>query len=139
MMLNARAPQKEAAHMDTHTLAAQLAQFTGSTAFIRHGLVRTLLMTEGVAFLVDAAGAHWLTDAIASYQHEAPVQAEPFQAWSLVVDASTRSAVLTMTDGNSSKPIIRQEIDYTDFPLTEIALWAVAEGDYRVLMLLSEY
>lgn len=125
--------------MDPHTLAAQLAQFTGSTAFIRHGLVRSLLMTEGIAFLADAAGTHWLTDAIASHQHEVRVRAEHFQAWSLVVNASTRSAVLTMTDGNSPTPIIRQEIDYTDFPLAEIALWAIAEEDHRVLMLPSEY
>lgn len=125
--------------MEAHTLAAQLAQFTGSTTFTRHGLVRYLLMTEGVAFLADRAAAHWLTDAIASYQHEARARAEPFQSWSLVVDATTRSALLTMTDGNSSTPIIRQEIDWTDFPLNEIALWAIAEGDHRVLMLPSEY
>jgi acyl transferase domain-containing protein len=125
--------------MDPHTLATQLAQFTGSTTFTRHGLVRSLLMTEGVAFLADQAGAHWLTDTIASYQHEPVARAEPFQAWSLVVDAATRSAVLTMTDGNSSTPIIRQQIDWTDFLLAEIALWAIAEGDHRVIMLPSEY
>ena len=125
--------------MEAHPLATQLAQFTGSTTFTRHGLVRYLLMTEGVAFLADQAGANWLTDAIASYQHEARVRAEPFQVWGLVVDASTRSALLTMTDGNSSTPIISQEIDWTDFPLAEITLWAVAEGDDRVLILPSEY
>ena len=125
--------------MEAHTLATQLAQFTGSTTFIRHGLVRSLLMTEGVAFLAERAGAHWLVDAIASYQHEPVARAEPFQAWSLVVDAATRSALLAMTDGNSPTPIIRQEIDWTDFPLAEIALWAIAEGDHRVLMLPSEY
>ncbi len=125
--------------MDAHTLATQLAQFTGSTTFTRHGLVRYLLMTEGVAFLADRAAAHWLTDAIASYQHEALAQAEPFQAWSLMVDAATRSALLTMTEGNSPTPIIQQEIEWTDFPLSEIALWCIAERDHRVLMLPSEY
>lgn len=125
--------------MDAHILATQLAQFIGSTTFTRHGLVRYLLITEGVAFLADQAGAHWLIDAIASYQHEARVRAEPFQVWGLAVNASTRSAMLTMTDGNSPTPIISQEIDHTDFPLNEIALWAIAEGDHRVLMLPSEY
>ena len=125
--------------MEAHTLAAQLAHFTGSATFTRHGLVRSVLMTEGVAFLADEAGAHWLMDAIASYQHETRARAEPFQAWSLVVNAATRSAVLAMTDGNSSTEIIRQEIDCTDFPLGEIALWAIAEGDHRVIMLPSEY
>jgi len=57
----------------------------------------------------------------------------------LVVDASSRKAVLAMTEGNSSMQIIRQEIDYTDFPLAEIVLWAIAKGEERVLMLPSEY
>ena len=125
--------------MEAHSLAAQLAQFTGSATFTRHGLVRSVLMTEGVAFLADQAGAHWLLDAISSYQHEARARAEPFQAWSLVVDAATRSAVLAMTDGNSARQIITQQIDWTDFPLAEIELWAIAEGDHRVIMLPSEY
>lgn len=125
--------------MEAQLLAAQLAQFTGSVTFTRHSLARSLLMTDGVAFLADAAGAHWLTDAIASYQHEARARAEAFQVWSLVVEASTKKAVLAMTDGNSSIQIIRQEIDYTDFPLAEIVLWAIAQGEERVLMLPSEY
>ena len=125
--------------MEEQTLTAQLAQFTGSTTFTRHGLVRSMLMTEGVAFLADQAGAHWLMDAIASYQHEARARAEPFQAWSLVVDAGTRSVVLAMTDGNSSRQIIRQEIACTDFPLAKIELWAISDGDHRVIMLPSEY
>jgi hypothetical protein len=125
--------------MDAQALAEQLAHFNGSTTFTRHGLVRSLLMTEGVTFLADAAAAHWLIDAIGSYQHEAHVRAEPFQAWQLIVHAETRSAVLAMTDGNSSASIIKQEIAFTDFPLSEITLWAIAEGDHRVLMLPSEY
>ena len=125
--------------MDAQKLVEQLTQFTGSTAFTRHGLVRSLLMTEGVVFLAEAAGAHWLTDAIGSYQHESRVQAEPFQAWQLLVNAETRSATLTMSDGNASVAIVRQEIAFTDFPLTEISLWSIADGDHRVLMLPSEY
>lgn len=120
-------------------LVAQLAQFTGSTTFTRHGLVRSVLITEGVAFLADKAGAHWLVDALAIWQSETRARTEPFQAWNLVVDAATRSAVLAMTDGNSSTEIIKQEIAWTDFPLSEIALWCIAEGDHRVLMLPSEY
>ena len=44
-----------------------------------------------------------------------------------------------LADGNSSTPIITQEIDHTDFPLNDITLWAIAAGDHRVLMLPSEY
>ena len=39
-----------------------LAQFTGSQNFYRHSLVREVLYTEGVEYVADAAGAHWLLD-----------------------------------------------------------------------------
>lgn len=125
--------------MNPTQLAAQLAQFTGSETFTRHGLARSLLMTEGVVFLAEHAQAHWLTDAIASYVHDARAEREEFQAWRLLVDAATRCATLTMTDGNSPTPIITETLDYTDFPLDEITLWLVASGNHRVLMLPQEY
>ena len=120
-------------------LAAQLAQFTGSETFTRHGLARSLLMTEGVVFLAQHAQAHWLTDAIASYLHDTRASQEEFHVWRLDVDAVTRHATLVMTDGNSSTPIITQALDYTDFPLDEITLWLVASGNHWVLMLPQEY
>ena len=125
--------------MDAKSLHAHLAHFTGSSKFTRHALARSMLMTEGVAFLADAAGAHWLTNAIASYQHMPRVEVEAFQTWCLKVDVATRSAVLCMTDGNSTEAIITQNVSWTDFPLDEIALWLVADGDHQVLMLPSEY
>jgi hypothetical protein len=125
--------------MEDQTLAAQLAHFTGSQTRARHALVRSVLLTEGVAFLAEAAGSHWLTDAIASYVHDPRASAEPFQAWRLAVDPITRRATLTMTDGNSDKAIITQQLDYTDFPLDEIAIWLIAEGTSWVMMLPSEY
>jgi hypothetical protein len=64
---------------------------------------------------------------------------QPLQNWCLRVDTAARSAVLTMTDGTSMDAIIRQEIDYTDFPLDEIALWLCAKGNLQVLMLPCEY
>ena len=118
---------------------SQLAHFTGSETFTRHSLARSLLMTEGVAFLAQHAHAHWLTDAIASYLDDARARREEFQAWRLDVDAATRRATLTMTNGNSTTPIITQALDYTDFPLGEITLWLVASGNHRVLMLPQEY
>ena len=120
-------------------LQAALAQFTGSETFTRHGLAQSVLMTEGVVFLAQHAQAHWLTDAIASNLHDARAKREEFQVWQLAVDGCTRRAVLSMTDGNSTKPIITQAIDHTDFPLDEITLWLVASGNHRVLMLPSEY
>jgi len=79
------------------------------------------------------------TDAIASYVHDPRTSAQPFQAWRLVVDPATRRATLTMTDGNTDPAIITQELDYTDFPLAEIAIWLIAEGTRWIMLLPSEY
>lgn len=125
--------------MNPSQLRASLAHFTGSETFTRHGLARSVLMTKGVVFLAEQAGAHWLTDAISSYIHDERARQEDIQVWHLVVDASTRSATLTMTDGNSNKPIIVQKIEYTDFLLDEITLCLISDGLYRALMLPSDY
>jgi len=125
--------------MDAHTLRAQLAQFTGSETFTRHALLPRMVITEGVIWLADNAQSHWLTDIIASYQHEPHISPEHFQAWRLSVDLTTRAAVVTMTDGNSDTPMVQQQIHYTDFPLADITLWLIAQGDHLVLMLPSEY
>ena len=120
-------------------LLAQLAQFTGSETFTRHSLARRMLMTEGVVFVADNAGAYWLTDAIASYLLDDRARAEEFQVWRLTVDGETHRGVLTMTDCNAQTPIITQDLDYTDFPLPEIMLWLVRGDGHWVLMLPSEY
>jgi hypothetical protein len=61
-----------------------LAQFTGSQNFYRHGLVREVLYTEGVEYVIETAGAYWLLDEIALAQrHIIPVKREDFQVWDL--------------------------------------------------------
>jgi len=125
--------------MDANTLRDQLSQFTGSTTFTRHRLLRGMCMTEGVVWLADHVGAHWWTDVVASYQHEPHVSAQHFQAWRLCVDTHTRAGVVIMMDGNTDVPLVQQQIDYTDFPLDDITLWLIAQGDYLILMLPSEY
>ena len=125
--------------MQASELLAHLAHFTGSASFTRHGLARTVLMTEGVAFLAEGARAHWLTDAIASYWHDPRAKGEAFQVWRLAINPGTRKATLVMTDGNTDTALITQEIDYTDFPLDKITIWLIAEGRQWVMMLPSEY
>ncbi len=125
--------------MQSNDIRAQLAQFTGSATFTRHAFIPRMLMTEGIVYLASAAAAHWLTDAIGSYLFDLRAQQEPFQVWRLSVDLQSQRAVLTMTDGNGSEAIITQQIDYTDFPLPQIDLWLVADGEHWVLMLPTEY
>jgi hypothetical protein len=61
------------------------------------------------------------------------VRAEAFQVWTLNV-AADRTATATAADGND-RVIVRQEIEFTDFPLSEIKLY-LTDG---VLLLPSEY
>lgn len=117
---------------------ADLAQFHGSETWYRHALVRTVCYTDGVKFLADAAGAHWLVDKIATLQLEPRVGKEEFQHWKLTHVGDGPQAVLTCDDGNDN--VIHSEpIDYTDFPFeggVDPARLYFAGG---VIMLPSEY
>jgi hypothetical protein len=65
-------------------------------------------------------------DAIASYQGETKVKRQEYQKWKLVVRANengNQSAVLTC-GWDDEKPIVRQDIEWTNFLLDEITLYA---------------
>jgi hypothetical protein len=119
--------------MTNKTLTADdLAQFTGTEDWHRHGLVRNVLYTDGVKFVAERGAAYWLLDKVATLQLEERVRAEPFQVWRLKVQGT--AATLTCDDGNDN--IIHcEQIHYTDFPLDEIAFYV--EGD--VILLPSEH
>lgn len=122
-------------HMTTTRItASDLDQFTGSQECYRHW-TRKLVYTEGVKYLADKAGAHWLIDLIASHQVNPRVAAEPFQVWRLQVAPGSLAATATVTDGNHQQPIAQQQIDYTDFPLSEVTLYLID----NTLLLPSEY
>ncbi|PKN90764.1 MAG: hypothetical protein CVU44_22925 [Chloroflexi bacterium HGW-Chloroflexi-6] len=123
-------------------LETNLPHFTGTESYtnLRYPWLRSrFLLTDGTKYLAETANAFWLMDSIASHQTNHKVAAEPFQVWKLAVDEK-RQAVLTCADGNETV-LVHQEIPYTDFPLSEIALYA-EQSDYldgRVVMLTSEY
>jgi hypothetical protein len=99
---------------------SELRQFTGSEQFYRHWL-RSIVYTEGVHYLAEKAGAHWLLDVIASWQLDRKVKAEPFQVWKLKVNADS-TAVVTCEDGDG-KTVATQTLEFTDFPKEGVELW----------------
>jgi hypothetical protein len=119
-------------------LLSGIAHCTGSETFTLHGIARNMRMTEGVMYVAENAGAHWLTDIVASYLGDKRCNVQPFQVWTLRTALISSSAVISMTDGNSQKAIVQQAIPYTDFPLAEFKLYLVQEGRHWVLMLPSE-
>lgn len=123
--------------MSANTLLQKLCQFTGSETFTRFGLSRDLA-TEGALCLANEAKAFWLLDLISSHQLTNSVKKEDFQVWTLKKTEGT-GAVITATDGNDNV-IAEQKLEYTDFPLDTIDLWAVTnEVGSKTIMLPSEY
>lgn len=98
-----------------------------------------LVYTEGVRWHAREAGAYWLIDLIASYQHDPLTVAQEFQVWKLLVNPD-KSAMVWMTDGNSDTSIIAQKIEYTDYPSSECEWWCCrSDGVEPTLMTPDEY
>jgi hypothetical protein len=115
--------------MDTKALEEELKGFTGTEQYFKHwsGQVK---YTDGIQYLAEQAGAYWLLDLIASYQKE--LSNKKFQVWTL--KKSDDTAVITMREDDELPVIVRQEIPYTDFPLS-LTIFCI-DG---VVLLPSEY
>ena len=114
-----------------------LFSFFGSECFWDHWL-GAFAYTEGVKYVADHAGngAYWLLDAIGSYQPQCkkdPMLCD-FQIWQLKLNGAGGATLTCWRDtGPDERPIITQEIAYTDFP-QDIKLYL----EENVLMLPSE-
>ena len=112
-----------------------LDQFTGGDQQFIHP-ISGIRYTEGIRLLAEHGDCYWLIDAIASYQPQLmrmPALRQ-FQCWDLKVHPD-KSCVLSCREDTDIEPVVRQEIQYTDFPLAQISLW-VEQG---VLLLPSEH
>ena len=128
--------------MDATELQSGLAQFYGSQSFFRHGLCRSLIYTEGVQWLAENAEAHWLLDAIASWQSKCrrDPMLRDMQFWTL---KKVEKGWELLCERDAGDVAFKQKIPRTDFPLDEIKLWVEVGGDPEgnrrwVLMLPSE-
>jgi len=90
------------------------------------------VITDGVLALAEVAGCYWLLDVIGSYQRDERL-CTSFQVWKLEVDLEKQSGVVYGM--NDDIEIIRQELEYTDFPLEEVKLYLI-DG---VILLPNEY
>lgn len=120
-------------------LADALEGFTGSESFSRWSALSRSVLTEGAQFLADQAGAYWLFDAIDSHLVERGVTDETeFTSVTLRWVGDGKGAELTLDDGNGAV-FATQHIEHTDFPLAEIKLFAVFNGQGWTHMLPREY
>ena len=119
--------------MSSIELEQHLRQFIGTEQYYR--ISPSAVLTAGTKYLADEAGAYWLMDAIASYLPQFNGR-EEFIVAKLNVAASKAELVL---DNGNGHVLDTQHIEYTDFPLPSIQLYACWGGEYWVLMLTSEY
>ena len=115
-------------------LAEILAQFTGTTQYYR--INPQVVLTDGVKYLADNAGCYWLMDLIASYVTQRSFDDQEFV--SVKMDVTDRQAEVTLDDGNGNV-LATQQIEYTDFSLGQIRLYACRSEQFWVVMLPSEY
>ena len=94
-----------------------------------------VFLTDGALYLAEHGGAgattaYWLMDVIASYQGEKQMKRiENPQLWKIECfgEGSKRSCVVSCGN-NPNKPIIKQEIEWTNFLLNEYELYASLES-----------
>ena len=108
----------------------ELNNFTGTECYHRSTFGR-LNLTDGIFHLVQN-GAAWLVDVIESYQ-TSKIRQIPFQVWT--IEKTGTKAVVTMKEDSDCPVLIKQKIEYTDFPLDTLTIWVI-DG---VCLLTSEY
>lgn len=119
-----------------------LAHFTDTESYTHHW-THLLMYTDGVSYLADTVGAHWLLDLIATHQTATLDSAcGGFQLWILTV-LPDRSASLSCFPDSDIPPLLTVHIPYTDFPLpTPFHLWVEGSPLHstpRILLLPSEH
>ncbi len=120
--------------INNEQLATELASFIGTTQYYR--ITNRFIVTEGVKYLADQASCYWLLDLYASHLVSIDHQAERFTVLKMVRQG--RGAYISIEDGND-RQLASQVVEYTDFPLPTIQLYACWDGQYWVAMLPSEY
>ena len=119
--------------LNPQELQAALTQFTGTTQYYR--IDSKTLLTDGAYYLASLAGAFWLMAVFSSYLLELKID-----NWFTVLKLKTvgNKTTVAIDDGNGNV-LATQEIENSDFPLDEVALYGCWDGEHWVLMLPSEY
>lgn len=120
--------------MDSAQILQGLRQFIGSEHYYR--LLPNFIVTEGFKFLMDNAQCYWLGQLYGSHLLSINFDADPFTV--LFLNRKGSAASIVIEDGNGTS-LAKQSIEYTDFPLESITLYACWDGKNWVGMLPSEY
>jgi len=109
-------------------------QANGSEHIWEHPMM-PLKYTDGMKFVASKCEAYWLLDVVGS--HQPKLRDEYFQVWRLSKPASEGEPwLLCCYDDSPGRLLVRQEIEYSDFPedLTPFEFWV----EYGTAMLKQE-
>ena len=132
--------------LDVNQLKAEMEHFCGDLVRYRHPLNQKVIYTPGVRHVAEKANAYWLIDAIASWigtpdfleaaQEDSRIASMHF--WTLEVNADSAATLVARADSPCDS-FIEQQIEWTDFPLSKIDIWAGFDGSHWTLYLPSEH
>lgn len=111
--------------------------FTGTEGYFRYNpmLFPRVILTDGALFLAAEAEAYWLMDLIASHL---PKVKDSFAV--VMLQKHGDEATIVLADDNPATVVYaRQDVEYTDFPLDSLTLYAINDGAHWVILLPSEY
>ena len=115
-------------------LAATLSKFTGTERYHRYH--SNSVLTDGALYLAGQGRCFWLMDVFASYLRQIEQSGNYIAVLNLTRAGDGAEIAIDDGDGNI---LAQQTIEYTDFPLAEIKLYACHAGSFWVIMLTSEY
>jgi hypothetical protein len=123
--------------MEATAIREELKMFYGTTEYHKHLFPgkSPILITDGCKYLRDECNAYWLFDTILCYQCDKILSNIKFQVWELKRLKVDLSWQLTCREDTGKKPLIRQSIEFSDFPLDYIKIWVID----KVALLPSEY
>jgi len=127
--------------MDKCTIAVidlndAFAGFTGTENYYRHWLPE-FVYTDGIKAMAEKFQSYWLIDIPFSWQKNPRAGNEKFQIWTIV--SENKKAVVEMRPDSDRPALISQEIPFTDFPEGRLKMYYIDDGNYKVLLLPSEY
>ena len=130
-------PYFNSTDMEALAIREELKMFHGTTEYHKHLFPgkSPIILTDGCKYIRDVCKAYWLFDAILSYQCEKILKGVNFQIWELRQIRIDLTWQLTCREDTNKKPLIRQSIEFSDFPLDYIKIWVID----KVALLPSEY
>jgi hypothetical protein len=89
--------------------------------------LRHIAISEGVAWLSNDAGHHWLVLMIAGHQERPECAEAERQVWKLLVNKDRRAVLLCETPEGAM--VYSREIPYCTFELASCELWGLRRDD----------